>query len=421
MISSNGRYLQTAGGVPFLLHGDTCWSIVAQLTNAEITQYLEDRASRGVNLILLSAPEPYYTSQTPSYNNVDGVAPFTTMSPVNWASPNETYWQRVDHLVNAAKALGIVCMINPAYVGYLGAGDGWWDDVNAESDADLQTYGAWLANRYAQGNVIWCLGGDWSLTNSTNRDKQWNIVTGMRSVRATDIITSHAEADASTEAEAYPHWNGYAGFNLNNIYTIESDGAYVYARAAEAYARSMPFIGFEFVYEQERDAAPADAAQLRRQSYGSILAGGCGQIFGNNPIWHFESARHTDAYSGTWESNLNSTGSQQQGFVKQLFSGYQWWKLVPKTDTSLVSSSLSTNATRLYPALANDGSFAMIYVPSSQTVTVVMSALAPSSVRARLYDPTTGAYSTVPGSPFANSGTQGIATGGERVIVLDAA
>ena len=45
----------------------------------------------------------------------------------------------------------------------------------------------------------------------------------------------------------------------------------------------------------------------------------------------------------------------------------------------------------------------------------------PSSVRARLFDPTNGTFSTVSGSPFANTGTQNIATGGERVLVLDAA
>lgn len=411
-VHASGRYLLRDGS-PFFLHGDTCWSIVGQLTNAEIDDYLDDREAKGFNALLLSAPEGYYTSQTPSYNNVDGVAPFNTMSPVDWADPNNTYWNRVDHLVDGALARGMVCVINPAYWGY-NLTDGWGSSVTGASDADLQDYGAFLANRYDQGNVIWCLGGDYAST-SGNRDKQWNIVTGIRSVRTTDLVTAHPD---SSEDDPYAYWSGYTGFSLNNAYTYETAGDYVYEECALAYGRSgpIPFIYLEGKYDGSDGAT---AAMMRRQSYGSILSGACGQIYGNNPVWHFESSRWGESYSGTWHSNLDTTGAAEQAYVKALFTAFAWWKLEPKTDTSLVSSSLSTNATRLYPALASDGSFAMIYVPSSQTVTCVMSALTPSNVRARLYNPTTGTYSTVSGSPFANTGTQNIATGGERIIVLD--
>jgi len=76
---------------------------------------------------------------------------------------------------------------------------------------------------------------------------------------------------------------------------------------------------------------------------------------------------------------------------------------------------------RLYPALAGDGSFAMIYVPRAQKVTIDMSSFSPRHVRARLFDPARGTYGAVDGSPFINSGVASIRTGGERVIVLDAA
>lgn len=412
-VHSSGRYLVDSSGVPFLLHGDTCWSIVGQLTNAQIDTYLSDRAAKGFTALLFSAPEAYYTSQSPSYNNVDGVAPFAPMT--DFASPNGAYWNRVDYLVNGAKARGMVCVINPAYLGY--ATDGWLGAVNAESNTDLQVYGAWLANRYRQGNIIWSMGGDHDSPSSLLA-KQWNIVTGMRSVRTTDIVTAHPLADGADASDAYTYWSGYAGFSLNWVYGYETSGFYTHTLCSQAYQRPgpMPFVGFEFKYENSDGAS---LAMLRRQSYGSLLSGACGQFYGNLPIWHFGSYRWGESYSGTWETNLNSAGAVQQTYVKALFSSCEWWKLVPRTDTSLVASSLGSNAGRLYPARASDGSFAMIYVPSSQTVTVVMSALSSSSVRVRLYNPTTGTFSTVSGSPFANVGTQNIATGDERVIVLD--
>lgn len=417
-VDASGRYLKQADGTPFLIHGDTPWSISAQLTNAEITTYLNDRAAKGFNTILFNAPEPYYTSQTPTYRNVDGNDPFTSMT--DFASGlNSAYWSRVDHIVNSAKALGMLCIINPAYSGYsTGSADGWGAAIDAESAGDLQAYGAALANRYTQGNVIWSLGGDLNAADTALRDKQANILTGIRSVRTTDIVMGHHNQDGN---DAYPVWSGTTGWNLNIIYGWETEGRYVYTMAATAYSRSgpIPFLGFEFKYE---NGSGYTESMLRRQSYGSILSGACGQLFGNNPIWYFSATILEPDDLNDWTTYLDSTGSVQQQYVKALFAAYAWWKLEPKTDTSLVSSSLSTNATRLYPALASDGAFAMIYVPTSQTVTVVTNALSgvAGNVRIRLYDPTDGTYSVHQASVAKSSG-QSVATGGERVIVVDAA
>lgn len=413
-ISSNGRYLQNVAGTPFLVHGDTCWSIVGQLTNAQIDTYLNDRAAKGVNTIIFSAPEAFYTNQTPAYNNVDGVAPFSPAT--SFTNPVEAYWSRVDYLVNGALSRNILCVINPGYWGYQG-NDGWGQYLTGISNTVLQNYGAFLGNRYGQPNIMWCAGGDED--GAANISKQWNIMLGIRSVRTTNLITAHPLADGSNADDAYTYWNGYAGFNVNWIYGYEGNGFFVPTLAAQGYTRPIPFVGMEFQYEQEPNP-PVSALQLRRQSYSSNTSGACGQVFGNNPIWHFQSSRSLYPYSGTWQSNLGSTGSQQQVHVKNLFTAYEWWKLEPRTNTSLVSSSLGSGTGRICPARASDGSFAMIYVPVSATVTVVMSALTIGSIRARLYDPSTGTYSTVPGSPFPNTGTQNIATGGERVIVLDA-
>src|SRR5574343_716434 len=182
-LSSAGRYIVGADGRPVFLLGDTPWSIAVQLTHAQIDQYLEARAAQGFTAILWNAIEHKFSSQTPAYRNAYGYDPFTTMT--DFASPNENYWRTVDYIVNRSRALGIVCVINPVYLGYNGGDEGFNVEVTAESAADLQTYGAWLARRYTQGNVIWCMGGDYA-GNTTERDKQWHVVTGMRTVRTSD-------------------------------------------------------------------------------------------------------------------------------------------------------------------------------------------------------------------------------------------
>lgn len=417
-VHSSGRYLKSANGNPFFIHGDTPWSIAGQLTNAQIDTYLNDRQSKGFNTILFNAPEKYFSSQSPSYNNVDGVAPFTTTShtAASFQSMVDAYWQRVDYIVQQAKNRDILCMINPAYLGFGGgsgtSGDQGWDyQVNAATAGNLQTYGANLQTRYGgYGNVIWCLGGDYVPADVT---KQWNIATGIRSVSTDVIITAHG----SRAVSAYASWNGQTGFNLNNIYSDTEE----YALAATEYSRSgpMPF----FLIEAQYDGGPATPADCRRQAYTSVLSGSCGHLFGNYPIWGFGEPNANGGLgpADALTNGLTTTATTQMGYVKSLFSLYRWELLQPKTDTSLVSSSLGSAGTRVCPARASDGSFAMIWVPTSQTVTVVMSAITSSSVRARLYNTTDGSYSTVSGSPFTNTGTQNIASGGERVLVLDAA
>lgn len=412
----SGRYLVDANGYPFLIHGDTPWSLVASLTDTEVDQYIDDRAAKGFTALLLQSPGLYFTNDG-NTTNADGVAPFTSMTG-NWNwTLNNTYWTRVDRVINRCKARGMVVVMNPAYWGFNGGVEGCYTQCQAQSDATLQSYGTALANRYTQGNVIWCLGGDYDGVDAAAVTKQWQIAVGIRSVRTTDIITAHG----SPGSPAYTAWSGQTGFNLNAAYP--GDTADIYSECATEYARSgpIPFVMLEGIYEQER-ASPISAAGLRRQSYQALLSGACGQFFGNSPIWHFESPNRPFTYTGTWESNLDSTGSTQQQYVKSLFSSVRWWTLQPKTDTGLVSSSLSTGDTRICPALASDGTFALIWVPSSQTITVVTNALTGVSgnVRIRRFNVTDGTYTTI-NAGVAKTSAQSVATGAEGVIVIDAA
>lgn len=418
-LTVSGRYIVDAQGNPFPLIGDAGWSAAVQLTTAQVDTYLNARQVQGFTAIMFNMIEHYFSSHSPFYKNATGYNPFSTMSAssVSWNLPVENYWTIVDYIVNGAKSRGMAVIAFPAYSGFGGGSgtstdQGWDYPLNHSTDADLQTYGAWLANRYTQGNVIWAMGGDYH-GDSTTRAKQWNIVTGIRSVRTTDIVTAHG---ARTDI-AYTYWNGQAGFTLNTIYVPTDNTSDDYATTA--YGQGMPFFLIEGGYEGES----GNATSIRMAAYQTLLSGGCGHIMGNNPIWGFGEPNANGGFGAAdaLANDLSSTAANQMAHLAALAGSYDLSQLVPKRDTTLVTSSLGTSGSsgRICPALAADGSFGMVWVPSSQTVTVNMASLSPASVRARLFDPTSGNYSTVSGSPFANSGTQGIATGGERVIVLD--
>lgn len=410
-LSISGRYLRRADGRPFVVVGDTPWSIDVQLTRAQIDTYLNHRQAIGVNAILFELIEHKFSSQTPAYRNAaDGADPFSTMSPVAWTSPTETYWRTIDYIINGALSRNMVCFVCPAYLGYNGGDEGWMSDVTAASDADLQAYGAWLARRYPQPNIVWVMGGDYA-GDATERAKQWNIVTGMRSVRTDQIITGHP---ARVDENAYSKWNGYTGFNLNSLYIPSTNIAD--DRAATCYGQGMPFFLLEGGY-----GGVASDASIRMANYSSLCSGACGAFIGVDQLWSFgDPTSGGIGAAAALASYLNTAAALQLQHFRTLVSTYDITKLVPKTDASLVSSSLGTSGTtgRVCPALAADGSFALIWTPSV-AVTVVMTNFRQSSVRARWFDPSDGTFSAVSGSPFSNTGSQTMTPAADCVLVLD--
>lgn len=437
-ISANGRYLQRPDGTPFMLRGDTPWSLAVACTNTQIDSYLADRAGKGCTAILINAPEFAYSAQTPAYRNVDGVDPFTVMSPVNWVL-NNTYWNRVDYIVNSAKALGMVVMINPAYTGYGGGIDGWSAAYDAASNATMQAYGEALANRYTQGNVMWCLGGD-SADDDANgipanvaynsgtvpsRTKQWQIAIGIRNVRTTDIITGHTGRNlygaGAAEGESYLAWGTgpWPGWNLNNTYGQDNVTDMV-GLAVTAYGRSgpIPFMMIEAGYEDNDGSNPGGTKPMIQAVLGGALVG---WFAGHDTLWHMGTYAPNNVGTATALSTYLAASWLDSKWFAALMAAYQWWKLEPKRDTSLVTVAPGTGDT-LCPARASDGSFAMIFSPGTSAFTVNMNQLAPSSVRGRWYDVGSGNYTTASGSPYANSGTQSFTPPAtSRILVLDAA
>jgi hypothetical protein len=155
-----------------------------------------------------------------------------------------------------------------------------------------------------------------------------------------------------------------------------------------------------FLIEASYENELVSAAVLRQQAYGAVLSGGMGQVFGNSPIWCFSTVGGC-IYGGPgdWHTQLGSQGAQDQTRLKTFFAQRHWEKLVPDAAHTFVTAGFSgASAER-----ASDGSWGAVYVPSARTVTVNLATLA-KTVQARWFNPATGSYSDVPGTPFANSG-----------------
>jgi hypothetical protein len=279
----------------------------------------------------------------------------------------------------------------------------------------LRQYGEYLGRRYRDlPNILWVHAGDY---DPPRTDLVSAIAEGIATFDARALHTAHNSPDTV----AVEYWQGEPWFNVNNVYTYGQ----VHTAALKQYARpdEMTVFLIESAYENEHDATEQ---RLRTQAYQAMLSGAAGQVFGNNPIWHFDGPGVFPA-PVTWREALDSRGAQSMTHLRNLLTTIPWWLLEPDTDHTLLTDGLGPEDARAVAASTADGSLAMVYIPGSREITVELARLAGPLVEARWYDPANGRFSAVAGSPFSTTeprrlrpGTDSNSAGfGDWVLVLE--
>jgi Protein of unknown function (DUF4038)/Putative collagen-binding domain of a collagenase len=426
VIRPSQRYLEDAAGAPFLIHGDTAWGLITQLTRADVDRYLDDRRARGFNTILVMLLGQDDFANAPA--NVYGEQPF--LVPGDYSTPNEAYFRHADWVLRRAAEKGFLVLLTSSYLGGEGPQE-WYRAMVASGVQKLRRYGEYLGRRYGGfSNILWVHGGDY---NPPRRDLVTAIAEGIRQFDKDALHTVHGAPNTA----ALDYWQDQPWLQVDAIYTLEP----VYAAALEEYARpeGMPFFLIESAYENE-EVYEASVRHVRTQAYHAVLSGAAGQIFGNNPIWHFDGrkngvvrtlhnvARAVVGESGTagrildgrepgllqtisnlvfpgpWQQALASPGAQSMTHLHDLLMSMPWWSLEPDTDDTLLTGGQRTGFERAVAARTADRSFAVLYLPSSREITVDLQQLAGPRVAAHWYDPADGGRSAVPGSPFPAAG-----------------
>ena len=131
--AEDGRYLVDQDGKPFLVVGDSAWSLIVQPADADIDRYLEDRQKRGFNSIIVSLIEHKFCTAPPRTRS--GLAPFSKAG--DFSTPNPDYFDFARKVVKKANDHGIVVWLFPAYLGYGGGDEGLFQEMKAGGRARL--------------------------------------------------------------------------------------------------------------------------------------------------------------------------------------------------------------------------------------------------------------------------------------------
>jgi len=383
-VEAGKRYLVDAQGQPFLVHGDSPWLLITNLTREQVVQYLDDRQAKGFNTLLVELIERHHSVNQPA--NFYGDFPFTAGNEFSPAV--EAYFSHAEYVIAEARQRGMLVLLTPSYMGYAGRETGWYPAMGRAGNTLLRQYGQYVAARFQDyDNILWVHGGDY---NPPDRTRLRAVMDGIQDVETGSLHTFHGSRGTSAL--------GWAGttepwVEVNNIYTSKDT---VIAEAQIEYQRAttMPYFLIEAGYEDET----ASPTETRQQAWQAVLSGAAGQLMGQESIWPF--------VPGVWQSQLNTEGASTLIHLRTLLESYNWWTLVPDFANAFLTGGVGTSAARAPAARAADGSFGIIYTRDVRDLTVSIGSLTGSRVQARWYDPTSGSYITISGSPFTKTASR---------------
>ncbi len=381
-VSSNGRYLKRADGTPFLMAGDTAWSLIAQLSKTDADYYLQTRSDMGFNLILVNLIEHRLADNAPA--NYYGDQPFTGKV---FTTPNEAYFAHADYVIGSAAEKGLYVLLDPLYIGWECGPDGWCSDIRASSENDMRAWGRYVGNRYkGYDNIIWLIGGDVN-PPSDIKDRIRAYVAGIEEEDPNHLFTAHNVRGQM----AIDPWPSEEWLTVNDVYTTD-DALNANAKRAYDVSPAMPFFLLESYYEYEHGAT---LQELHEQAYAMVLSGGFGSIFGNCPLWSLGSTTVSAYCTLTdWKTQLHSTGSEDAIRAKNLLLSREWDALVPDFGHIVMTGGYGTLGQDDYAtaALTSGGSTFIAYLPSQRAVTVNTGAISGGSIRSWWYNPRDGTY-----------------------------
>ncbi len=442
-VSADHRYLVDRNNHPFLIVGDTPQGLMGRLTEQGAERYFADREAHGFNTAgwvdVSCAGRDYPDNKTGS--TVDGILPFTgyvtggtDYTYYDLSKPNEAYFTRLDHVIEIAAAHHVFVFIDPAETA------GWLQTLRNNGLKSAYAYGQYLGRRYKKySNVGWISGNDFNRWRVPSDDALARAVAmGIKAVAPEQIQTVELNYQTSSSLDDRS-WA--AVISLNSTYTYSA----TYVQMLHSYDQKpiMPAFLVEGHYDLEEVGEPTDYGTpevLRRQEYWTMLSGGVGQFYGNRYTW---------TLTPGWDSYIDTLGVTQLGIWKKFFTSLPWQDFVPDQDHQTLTDGYGTFgndqvhldaksfSTTMDPrvslsdyataARVPDGSYVVVYMPTARTVTLEMSRLR-GSATAEWFDPTSGSYQVISGSPFQNAETRQFTPPGKNaagdsdwVLLLNAA
>jgi len=405
-VSPNGRYFESADGMPFFLLADTNWAIntarcgLGERGDGPFFEYLADRKRKGFSAILMAYLRGFGDTEEPAGQRNEGGYPFVEGDTRRL---NYAYFEALDRRMEAIWRAGLVVAVHPT----------WFGKRNCFFDhADAVRISSYLSVRYGAYNGLWSLSGEYqysmkdcgwtaddlnALGEAVQAHNAYHHPLSIHPSGSTNWPAPHGgQSSRAFHASSWldSHWL-QTGQQLERVYNIP-------LRIAEnrALAPARPVFLAEAFYERASDADHAYHA--RWQAWNAFLNGAAGYGYGAFGMWQFydldDSAKETGKKVNDvipWREAIAFEGSAQVQWVGPLLARYEWWKLRPDPASLMVdgrAAGMPTASDISRPCAASlPGGTRLIYVPrgnASREISIADQREDPAA--GSWYDPRTG-------------------------------
>tara|TARA_R110002050_G_scaffold300778_2_gene472565 strand:- start:2508 stop:3944 length:1437 start_codon:yes stop_codon:yes gene_type:complete len=347
------RIIQHDDGTPFLWLGCTAWGMTEWLSREEVDLYLDDRKSKGMNVVQLCffwgkrVDNPTkFTANAPNFYGFKPLAenngfPDAKQSAVaeggSPENPND-YWDHVDYCLKTIKERGMYAAVLP-----------FWGRryVNATHDGQSQhvftmenifEYGQFLGKRYGnEPHIIWVSGGDVRADHRGDYLPQYRLLAEGLLEGATGeklkwdqpgeawdklFMTYHPDGSPMNNSSLWFHNDPWLDFNMIETY-IHRDSIVKAVQQDLQLKNPKPTVLGEPHYEGITNNYLAEAINIRRQAYQSFFAGAAGFTYGGG----FDKDGNGPLFSpaNNWKPLLNMEGAGQLVHLKKFLEDHEWW------------------------------------------------------------------------------------------------
>ena len=408
-VSDNGHYLQTDDGKPFFYQGDTAWELFHRLDREEADLFLQNRASKGYNVIQAVA---LAECDGVDVDNAYGHKPLVNRNPAQPATAEgeaNDYWDHVDYIVAKANSLGL-------YIGLLPTWGRYWNDGNPIfNPQNAEAYGRWIAKRYYKYNVIWILGGDRNPDNDYKQSIIRAMARGIRSVDKQNLITYHPTGWQTSSR--WFHNDDWLDFNARQSGHHQRYNSN--AQILDDFRRNpaKPIMEIEPLYEDHPlefrpdEDGHSNAWDVRRAIYWSVFYGSAGVTYGHHSVWQmYDKSKGRGPINRPlmeWQRAINQPAAGQVVHLKNLMLSRPYFSRVPAPDfiiqDEVHSSVPGAGRYRFVATMDAAGSYAMVYAPIGREFSVKADMLKAEKITAWWYCPRTGKAQKI--GSFENDGT----------------
>lgn len=356
-VVEGSRYLEHEDGTPFLWMGCTAWGMTEWLTREDVDLYLDDRLSKGMNVVQLCLfwgkrqdyPTQFTVNPTNPYGHrafieVDGIPDAKQRAILPGGSPENPndYWDHVDYCLSAIRKRGMYAAVLPFWGRRYVNATHTDHSLQVFSKDNIKSYGVFLGKRYGQHpNIIWVNGGDVKADEggdyvSVYRMFAEGLAEGVSGEKpgfdethpAWDsvLMTYHPSGHAMFNSSAWFHNDIWLDFNMieTHLHRNELPAA---IRQDIALKPVKPTVMGEGHYEGKTGNKIAKPIHIRRQAYLTFFCGASGHTYGGG----FDADGNGPLFSpaNNWKPLLNWQGAIQMKYLRDFLEKHQWWAWKP--------------------------------------------------------------------------------------------